>query len=153
MRKITFIGVPLDLGAGRRGAGSVGLGREDRAAEELGVGDHLLLGKGEDASGGRAKTSILADAMEAVIVTPLVGVADAAMDQHRRRFLAIDRADQLMAALGVRNIAGFNRRVKDAIDAGKPIRDAQRVDVPGAGRHPHASCHAPRARLTLAASR
>jgi S-DNA-T family DNA segregation ATPase FtsK/SpoIIIE len=28
-----------------------------------------------------------------------------------------------MAALGVRNIAGFNRRVKDAIDAGKPIRD------------------------------
>jgi S-DNA-T family DNA segregation ATPase FtsK/SpoIIIE len=28
-----------------------------------------------------------------------------------------------MAALGVRNIAGFNRRVKDAIDEGKPIRD------------------------------
>jgi S-DNA-T family DNA segregation ATPase FtsK/SpoIIIE len=28
-----------------------------------------------------------------------------------------------MAALGVRNIAGFNRRVKDASDAGRPIRD------------------------------
>ncbi len=36
-------------------------------AEELGVGDHLLLGKGEQLSGGREKPSILADAMEAII--------------------------------------------------------------------------------------
>ena len=35
----------------------------------------------------------------------------------------MERRYQLMAALGVRNIAGFNRRVKDAIDEGKPIRD------------------------------
>jgi S-DNA-T family DNA segregation ATPase FtsK/SpoIIIE len=35
----------------------------------------------------------------------------------------MDRRHQLMAALGVRNIAGFNRRVKDASDAGRPIRD------------------------------
>lgn len=36
-------------------------------AEELGIGEVLLLGKGEDASGGRGRPSILADAMEAVI--------------------------------------------------------------------------------------
>jgi ribonuclease III len=36
-------------------------------AKELGLGEHLLLGKGEDASGGREKRSILADAVEAVI--------------------------------------------------------------------------------------
>ena len=36
-------------------------------AAELEIGSHLLLGKGEDASGGREKPSILADAMEAVI--------------------------------------------------------------------------------------
>ena len=36
-------------------------------AAELDIGSHLLLGKGEDASGGREKPSILADAMEAVI--------------------------------------------------------------------------------------
>jgi ribonuclease-3 len=36
-------------------------------AGSLGLGDALLLGKGEDASGGRAKLSILADAMEAVL--------------------------------------------------------------------------------------
>ncbi len=36
-------------------------------AMELQVGDALLLGRGEDASGGREKPSILADAVEAVI--------------------------------------------------------------------------------------
>ena len=36
-------------------------------ALELSLGDALLLGKGEDASGGREKPSILADAIEAVI--------------------------------------------------------------------------------------
>jgi ribonuclease III len=35
--------------------------------EALGIGDVLLLGKGEEASGGRTKASILADALEAVI--------------------------------------------------------------------------------------
>lgn len=36
-------------------------------ARSLGLGDALLLGKGEESTGGRAKASILADAMEAVI--------------------------------------------------------------------------------------
>lgn len=37
------------------------------AATELGLGEHLLLGRGEERSGGREKPSILADALEAVI--------------------------------------------------------------------------------------
>jgi ribonuclease-3 len=36
-------------------------------AQELGVGDHLILGRGEENSRGRQRGSILADAMEAVI--------------------------------------------------------------------------------------
>jgi len=36
-------------------------------AKELGVGETLLLGRGEDHSGGREKPSILSDALEAVI--------------------------------------------------------------------------------------
>ena len=36
-------------------------------ARELGLGDLVLLGRGEEMSGGRDKTSILADAMEAVL--------------------------------------------------------------------------------------
>ena len=38
-----------------------------KVAEELGVGDALLLGKGEAAAGGRQKRSILSDAFEAII--------------------------------------------------------------------------------------
>ncbi len=36
-------------------------------AQEMGLGQYLLLGKGEDGAGGRAKQSILADAFEAVV--------------------------------------------------------------------------------------
>ena len=36
-------------------------------ARELGLGDELLLGRGEEQSGGRDKASILADALEAVL--------------------------------------------------------------------------------------
>jgi S-DNA-T family DNA segregation ATPase FtsK/SpoIIIE len=35
----------------------------------------------------------------------------------------MERRYQLMAALGVRNIAGFNRKVRDAIEEKKPIKD------------------------------
>jgi len=38
-----------------------------RAAEDLGLGEHLRLGKGEEASGGRRRRSVLADAFEAVV--------------------------------------------------------------------------------------
>ena len=37
------------------------------AADDIGLGDALLLGRGELLSGGRSKPSILADAFEAVI--------------------------------------------------------------------------------------
>ena len=36
-------------------------------AEQIGLGQVLMLGKGEESSGGRGKASILADALEAVI--------------------------------------------------------------------------------------
>lgn len=36
-------------------------------ARGISLGEHLLLGKGEDRSGGRDKTSILADTLEAII--------------------------------------------------------------------------------------
>ena len=48
-------------------ASVVNTGALGEVALELGLGEALLLGKGEDASGGRLKPSILADAMEAVI--------------------------------------------------------------------------------------
>ena len=38
-----------------------------QCTEEIGLGEYLLLGKGEDQTGGRTRKSILSDAMEAVI--------------------------------------------------------------------------------------
>lgn len=48
-------------------AAVVNSGSLAEAAEEIGLGEFLLLGRGEHASGGREKPSILADALEAVI--------------------------------------------------------------------------------------
>jgi len=50
-----------------------------QVAESIGLGEHLLLGKGEDAAGGRQKSSILSDALEAVLgAVYLDGGVDAA---------------------------------------------------------------------------
>ncbi|MCG1012867.1 ribonuclease III [Tepidanaerobacter sp. GT38] len=38
-----------------------------KAARQLGLGDYLILGKGEENTGGRQKSSILADTLEALI--------------------------------------------------------------------------------------
>jgi len=40
-----------------------------RVARDLGFGDYLLLGKGEEQTGGREKNSLLANALEAVIAS------------------------------------------------------------------------------------
>ena len=56
-------------------------------AAEMGLGEHLLLGKGETAAGGRSKPSILSDAMEAVLgAVYLDGGSDAAYDLIERTF-------------------------------------------------------------------
>jgi S-DNA-T family DNA segregation ATPase FtsK/SpoIIIE len=57
------------------------------------------------------------------LLAPVVTDMKQASNALRWCVVEMDRRHQLMAALGVRNIAGFNRRVKDAIDSGKPIRD------------------------------
>ena len=45
----------------------VNAGTLAEVADELDLGRHLLLGKGEEQSGGREKPSILADALEAIL--------------------------------------------------------------------------------------
>jgi len=57
------------------------------------------------------------------LLAPVVTDMKQAANALRWCVAEMDRRYQLMAALGVRNIAGFNRRVKEAIDAGKPLRD------------------------------
>lgn len=50
-------------------------------AEELGIGEYMRLGRGEERSGGRGRASILADMVESVIAAIYL---DSGMDEARR---------------------------------------------------------------------
>jgi S-DNA-T family DNA segregation ATPase FtsK/SpoIIIE len=57
------------------------------------------------------------------LLAPVVTDMKQAANALRWCVAEMERRYQLMSALGVRNIAGYNRRVKDAEAEGKPIRD------------------------------
>lgn len=58
-----------------------------RSAAELGIGEHLKLGRGEDQSGGRQKPSILADAFEALMAAVFLDGGFVPADRTIRRLL------------------------------------------------------------------
>lgn len=66
---------------------------------ELGVGEHIRLGKGEESSGGRDKDSLLADTLEAIVGAVYV--------------------EQGIEAVRAALIPLFEERVKDAVDVGE----------------------------------
>lgn len=70
-------------------------------ARMIGLGAHLRLGKGEESTGGRDKTSILADGVEALIGAVYVdqGMAVASRAVHRLFDPLLDRAPHLGAGL------------------------------------------------------
>lgn len=83
----------------------------------LGIPGHLRLGKGEDASGGRAKVSILADAMEAVIAAVyLDGGAAAAQRLIDRLF----ENEEDLSALRGQDDKGLLQTYTQARDLGLP---------------------------------
>jgi len=57
------------------------------------------------------------------LLTPVVTDMSEAANALRWCVFEMDRRYQLMAKLGVRNIAGFNEKVQKAIDEGKPLID------------------------------
>ena len=57
------------------------------------------------------------------LLAPVVTDMKEAANALRWCVAEMERRYQLMAALGVRNIAGFNRKVRDANEAKKPIKD------------------------------
>ena len=76
----------LDEGAKSKiRASLVSAGRLARLGESLGLGEHLLLGRGEEKTGGRRKTALLADACEAIVAAIYLdaGMAAAAAFVHR----------------------------------------------------------------------
>jgi S-DNA-T family DNA segregation ATPase FtsK/SpoIIIE len=57
------------------------------------------------------------------LLAPVVTDMKQAANALRWSVAEMERRYKLMSALGVRNIAGYNRKVRDANDAGKPIKD------------------------------
>ena len=57
------------------------------------------------------------------LLTPVVTDMSEAANALRWCVAEMDRRYRLMSGLGVRNIGGYNRKVKEAIDAGEPIKD------------------------------
>jgi S-DNA-T family DNA segregation ATPase FtsK/SpoIIIE len=57
------------------------------------------------------------------LLTPVVTDMSEAANALRWCVAEMDRRYRLMAAMGVRNIGGYNRKIKEAIDSGEPIKD------------------------------
>lgn len=57
------------------------------------------------------------------LLTPVITDMKEAANGLRWSVAEMERRYMLMAAMGVRNIAGYNKKVRDAIEAGQPIPD------------------------------
>ncbi len=88
----------------------------------LGLGDWLLLGKGEERSGGRQKPSILADALEALIAAVFLDRGfDAAQD------LAGRLLDRRLATVEFKGFYDFKTRLQEAAQAALKEQPTYRV--------------------------
>ncbi|HSJ29229.1 MAG TPA: ribonuclease III [Acidimicrobiia bacterium] len=92
-------------------------------ARAVGLGKHLLMGVGELASGGRAKDSILADAMEAVLCAIYL---DSGLDAARR--VILDHwADRIRAKALEPGRRDFKTRLQErlAVTGLRPVYDVE----------------------------
>jgi S-DNA-T family DNA segregation ATPase FtsK/SpoIIIE len=73
------------------------------------------------------------------LLAPVVTDMKDAANALRWCVAEMERRYKLMAAIGVRNLAGFNRKVKDAAESGQPLLDplfVSKPDFPGATAQP-----------------
>lgn len=108
-------------------------------ALELDLGAHLLLGKGEDAAGGRAKQSILSDAFEAVIAAVYL---DQGFEMARDVVLCClrDRIAEAAAGPGGRDYKTRLQEITAARTLGRP-RYVVRDEGPDHAKHFFASVY------------
>jgi len=88
-----------------------------RLAERLQLGDHLLLGKGEEKTGGRRKQALLADTYEAVIAALyLDGGLDAARTFIVREFDDVMRESAVDGGMGDDHKSALQERLQSGGD-------------------------------------
>jgi len=102
-------------------------------AQEIDLGPHLLLGKGEDAAGGRAKQSILADAFEAVVAAVYLDTDLATTRDLVLRCLG-DRITEAVAGPGGRDYKTRLQELAAAQAIGRP-RYVVRDEGPDHAKH------------------
>jgi ribonuclease-3 len=108
-------------------------------ASELALGEHVLLGKGEDAAGGRAKQSILADALEAVIAAVYLDAGYGAARELVLRCLA-DRIAETAAGQGGRDAKTRLQELGAQRGLGRP-RYVVRDEGPDHAKHFYATVY------------
>ena len=70
------------------------------------------------------------------LLAPVVTDMKEAANGLRWCVAEMERRYKLMSAVGVRNLAGFNKKVRDAIDAGQPLMDPLFKPEPGSDEAP-----------------
>jgi len=100
-------------------------------AEELGLGEHLRLGRGEERSGGRAKARLLASAFEAIVGAILVDGGEGAVHGVVRRLFE-KRIHQ--SAPGEHDYKSRFQEATQAASCGMPRYRIAQVDGPDHAR-------------------
>ena len=87
-------------------------------AERIGLGGYLLLGRGEEKTGGRRKQALLADGCEAVIAALYV---DGGLEVARR-FIVRELADDIARVRGPAFLRDFKSALQERLQAlGRPL--------------------------------
>ena len=81
-------------------------------AREISLGDYLLLGKGEDRTGGRERDSILSDAMEATIGAVY-------LDGEELHSMSVKSSARKMAVVAQHNYYNFDFTVREVVLMGR----------------------------------
>lgn len=101
-----------------------------RCAMDIGLGDFLLLGKGEEMSGGRKRKTLLANALEAVIAAVHIdGGIDAARALVKRHILAILEESDVLQPTSPLNYKSLLQETLQ--DLGLPLPTYEVVETSG----------------------
>jgi len=82
-------------------------------AEHLGLGEHLLLGRGEEKTGGRRKQALLADTCEALIAAIFL---DGGLDEARR-FILTELSDEVARVRSPEFLRDFKSALQERLQA------------------------------------
>lgn len=104
-----------------------------RAAKELKLGRYLILGRGEDAAGGRRRDAILADVLEALIGAVYLEHGFEAAQKFVRRALQTE-IEKLETNSAVANVKNLLQEKTQAIGLGTPTYQTQGDDAPSNAR-------------------